>query len=183
MTSCFDDRYCSSVILWVEGVWISVTTVIRLQAGRPRTGRGCLARAETVSVLYSAQAVSGIHENVCPSHAARPYFLKSKGHFPWGLRSSEILRSVDWYLVTDVPEKPIGPIFKGQVVQEILLELIYWVTSQKSDGLIYTAAETWYRAVPLISISPKFTTKSNWFRWQLFTPQDVSTSVSSISCH
>jgi hypothetical protein len=31
----------------------------------------------------------------------------------WGLGSSETLRSADWYLVTDVSGKPLGPIFKG----------------------------------------------------------------------
>jgi hypothetical protein len=36
----------------------------------------------------------------------------------WGLRSSVTLRSVDLYLVTDVSGQPIGPIFKGQTVQE-----------------------------------------------------------------
>jgi hypothetical protein len=32
----------------------------------------------------------------------------------WGLRSSSMLRSVDWQLVTDVSGRPIGPIFRGQ---------------------------------------------------------------------
>jgi len=31
----------------------------------------------------------------------------------WGLGYSEMLRSVDWYLVTDVSGQPLGPIFKG----------------------------------------------------------------------
>jgi hypothetical protein len=36
------------------------------------------------------------------------------------LRSSGMLSSVDWYLVTDVLGKPIGPILKGQAVQDCL---------------------------------------------------------------
>jgi hypothetical protein len=32
------------------------------------------------------------------------------------LRSSRMLRSVDWLLVTDVSGEPIAPIFNGQVV-------------------------------------------------------------------
>jgi hypothetical protein len=34
------------------------------------------------------------------------------------LRSFVILRSVEWQFLTDVSEQPIGPIFKGQAVQE-----------------------------------------------------------------
>ena len=33
------------------------------------------------------------------------------------LRSSEVLRSLDWWFVTDVSGQPIGPIFKDQAVQ------------------------------------------------------------------
>ena len=36
----------------------------------------------------------------------------------WDLRSSGILRSVEWQFCTDVSRQPIGPIFKGQDVQE-----------------------------------------------------------------
>jgi hypothetical protein len=36
----------------------------------------------------------------------------------WDLRSSGMLRSVDLQVVNDVSEQPIGPIFKGQAVQE-----------------------------------------------------------------
>jgi hypothetical protein len=39
------------------------------------------------------------------------------------MRSSGMLRSVDWYLVTDVSEQPIGPIFEGQAVKEKCLTL------------------------------------------------------------
>ena len=38
------------------------------------------------------------------------------------LRSSGILRGVDWQLVTDVSVQPIGPIFKGQAVQVLTRE-------------------------------------------------------------
>ena len=40
---------------------------------------------------------------------------------PWcklNLNSSGVLRYVDWKLVTDVSEQPIGPIFMGQAVKE-----------------------------------------------------------------
>jgi hypothetical protein len=33
-----------------------------------------------------------------------------------------MLRSPDWWLVKDVSGKPIGPIFKGQAVQEEFLD-------------------------------------------------------------
>jgi hypothetical protein len=39
-------------------------------------------------------------------------------HEKQDIRSSVMLRSVAWYLVTDVSGRPIGPIFKGQAVQE-----------------------------------------------------------------
>jgi len=44
----------------------------------------------------------------------------------WGLRSSGMLHSVDWWLVTDVSGPPIGPIFKGQVVQAFQIFLDCW---------------------------------------------------------
>jgi len=36
----------------------------------------------------------------------------------WVLRSFGILRSVDWYFLTDVTGQPVGPNSKGQVVKE-----------------------------------------------------------------
>jgi hypothetical protein len=56
-----------------------------------------------------------------------------------------------WMVVADVSGQTIGPIFKGQAVQDGT-ERSYWnvgslttkqrrVTSQKSEHLIYTAAE------------------------------------------
>jgi hypothetical protein len=35
----------------------------------------------------------------------------------WGIRSSEMLRSVDWYVNADVSGQPTCPIFKGQTVR------------------------------------------------------------------
>jgi len=40
------------------------------------------------------------------------------------MRSSEMLRSVDWQFVTDVSGQPIGPIFEGQAVPEECLEYV-----------------------------------------------------------
>jgi hypothetical protein len=37
----------------------------------------------------------------------------------WYLRSSPILRRVQWQFVADVSGQPIGAFFKGQAVQEI----------------------------------------------------------------
>ena len=64
----------------------------------------------------------------------------------WGLRSSGIWHSVDWYLFTDVSGQPISPICKGQeVLEEIVLGLLDLcsettnkrrVTSQRSDDLV-----------------------------------------------
>jgi len=54
-----------------------------------------------------------------------------------------MLRSVDWYLFTDVSRQPVDTVLKGQSVQETLLTnySLRCVTSQKSEGLIYTVAE------------------------------------------
>jgi hypothetical protein len=41
-----------------------------------------------------------------------------KVKYCWDLRSSGMLRSIDWLLVADVSEQPICPIFNGQAVQE-----------------------------------------------------------------
>ena len=56
------------------------------------------------------------------------------------LRSSGILRSVEWYFCTDVSGQPIGPIFKGQQVQNYTQRR---VISHTSADLIYSAAEDW----------------------------------------
>jgi hypothetical protein len=49
----------------------------------------------------------------------------------WYLRSSGILRSVEWYLCTDVSGQLIGPIFKVQEVHDFLdfLNLEDWTDS------------------------------------------------------
>jgi hypothetical protein len=44
-----------------------------------------------------------------------------KVNYRWNLPSSVMLRSVDWWLVTEVSGQHIGPIFKGEAVQETLL--------------------------------------------------------------
>jgi hypothetical protein len=45
-------------------------------------------------------------------------------HLRIDLRSSGMLRSVDWLLVTNVLRQPVHPIFKGQVIKEVLLGLL-----------------------------------------------------------
>jgi hypothetical protein len=40
-------------------------------------------------------------------------------NYRWVLRSSVMLRSVDLWLVTEVSEQPIGPIFKGQAALDM----------------------------------------------------------------
>jgi hypothetical protein len=48
---------------------------------------------------------------------ARPVWKSGVLNCSRDLRSSGILCSVDWYLVTDVSGQIIGPIFKGQAVK------------------------------------------------------------------
>jgi hypothetical protein len=71
------------------------------------------------------------------------------------LRSSGMLRNLDWSLVTDVSGHPIVPIFLGQAVQEewtvkdgtdrlsrkVGNYKFALLTSQEGANLIYTAAE------------------------------------------
>jgi hypothetical protein len=49
------------------------------------------------------------------NHLRRPYGLNKRVSIR-GLRSSGMLRSVDWWLFTDVSGQPMGPIFNGQAV-------------------------------------------------------------------
>ena len=42
-----------------------------------------------------------------------------KVNYRWDLCLSGMLHSIDWKLVTEVSGQPIGPIFKGQVIQEM----------------------------------------------------------------
>jgi len=41
-----------------------------------------------------------------------------------------MLRGADWQLFTDVSGQPIGPIFKGQAVQEDIFRLDWYLTFQ-----------------------------------------------------
>jgi hypothetical protein len=50
----------------------------------------------------------------------------------WGLRSSGMLRSVGWQLVTEVSGQPIDPTFRTRPKG-------YRVTSQKSEGLLLSS--------------------------------------------
>ena len=58
------------------------------------------------------------------------------------LRFSGILRSVDWQLVTNVLGQTIGPLFKGEAVQEgpetSVTTNLRCITSQKTEDLVYT---------------------------------------------
>jgi hypothetical protein len=54
-----------------------------------------------------------------------PFFeSRSESEYP-DLRSSGILRSVEWYICTDVSGQLIGPTFKDQEVQEDFLTREY----------------------------------------------------------
>jgi hypothetical protein len=53
-----------------------------------------------------------LNRKVCWSQTLVAYWIIKD------LRSFGLLRSVDWLLVTNVSEQPIGPIVKGQAVQE-----------------------------------------------------------------
>ena len=57
--------------------------------------------------------------------------------YQWGLCSFGILRSVVWQQFTDVSWQPIGPIFKGQTIQEICL--VCWTF----EGGAIDSSETW----------------------------------------
>jgi hypothetical protein len=66
----------------------------------------------------------------------------------WDLRPSWILHSVDLWLVTDVVGQPIGPLFKGQVLQVVpkrrkLTAILRCLISQKSKDLSHTTVEAW----------------------------------------
>jgi len=55
----------------------------------------------------------------------------------WNLRSFGILRSVEWYFLTDVSGQPIGPIFKSQIVQSLFKQSKAWTAySWRWDGYV-----------------------------------------------
>jgi len=64
-------------------------------------------------------------------------------NYHWDLCLSGMLCSIDWKFFTEVLGQPIGPIFKGQVVQETsesnYQSALYNI--QTSKDLIYNAAE------------------------------------------
>ena len=60
-------------------------------------------------------------------------------NYRWDLRSSGILRRVDWLLVAGVSGQRICPIVKGPAVPETSVTTnLRCETSQKSQGVIYT---------------------------------------------
>jgi hypothetical protein len=63
----------------------------------------------------------------------------------WDLRSSGVLRSVEWQSFTDVSGERIGPIFKGQEVQEEKMRPIHCPETSVKDyhsTLRYTPEES-----------------------------------------
>jgi hypothetical protein len=60
------------------------------------------------------------------------------------------LRGGDWYVVTDIPEKYIGPIFKGQEVQaEILYFLTYEERTDKFPRIVCKRLPTYTAQNPI----------------------------------
>jgi hypothetical protein len=51
----------------------------------------------------------------------------NKVNYRWDFRSSGVLGSVDWWLVTDVSGQTIGSVIKDQAVREL------WVTNYDSN--------------------------------------------------
>ena len=71
-------------------------------------------------------------------------------HLIWGLQSSGILRSIEWYCLTDVSTQLVSPILKGQKISWPLkmgLTTLHCVTSQKSTDLTYMMAEAWIHLI------------------------------------
>jgi len=63
--------------------------------------------------LYFIQSSKQIYNKISKKGAFKlPPWRK------WGMCSSGTWRSVEWYFVTHVSGQNIGPIFKGQAVQE-----------------------------------------------------------------
>jgi hypothetical protein len=57
-----------------------------------------------------------LYQQITDSRNWKTYKL-TNDHICWDLRSCRKLDSVEWQILTDVSEQPIGPIFKGQAVQ------------------------------------------------------------------
>ena len=77
----------------------------------------------------------------------------------WDLRSSGLLRSVEWQFRTDVPAQFTGAISKGQAVQmfhsswigcaeTVGITILRCITTQKSADLINMAAEACSHVLP-----------------------------------
>jgi hypothetical protein len=69
----------------------------------------------------------------------------TKENHSWGIRSSGMLRSAGWWLVTDVSWQPIGPIFRDQAV---LNPWRYCLTLKDTDWFLKILLDTWrYRLI------------------------------------
>ena len=62
----------------------------------------------------------------------------------WDLRSSAIMRSVDWKLGTDLSGRHIGPIFKGQAVQEERTSVRYLYFNLINGFVFLLQSEQWF---------------------------------------
>jgi hypothetical protein len=69
----------------------------------------------------------------------------------WNLRSSGILRSVDWYLFTNVSGQPIGPIFKGQVSHKISSWTDYLTLEDGTDKWPVTSVNNYQSTLQVTS--------------------------------
>ena len=97
---------------------------------------------------YGARQWTGFYvrcyESVQTALYIRDFRLSSL--YKWDFHSFEMLVSVCWSLITNVSGQPVGPIFKGQIVQEKcqgqlgtqVCTNIHWVRSQKiEDPTVY----------------------------------------------
>jgi len=66
--------------------------------------------------------VYGRFRGACDNQITRRHIAEESDGALGDLRSSGMLRVVDWQLITDVSGHPIDPIFKGQAVQEEFLD-------------------------------------------------------------
>jgi len=68
---------------------------------------------------------------------------KRKTSYPRDLYSSGMLRSVDWYFVTDVSGQIIGTIFKGQAVQVFFFDINKCFIFMEPEFTVFVRACHW----------------------------------------
>ena len=113
---------------------------IDLTAVRLITAGSLVGGCQCFDVVYCPHLQGRYRHHVVNYPPNRRYCKSVVGCLNTYLRSSRILRSVEWQLLTDVSGQHIGPIFKGQEIPQNGKDCLDWLTRNVGEDLSLYAA-------------------------------------------